>query len=307
MSKHKERGPGKVVGHQDRQLLGSVATRAYVDHHVQVLQAGVLKHAVVGIVTSPPTSPVAGMYIVGKNPTGAFAGWAGKIVLHVPGFGGAAATWADINPADKEQRLVEDQNAIYQYNAATSEWLEVVANQATGVGPAWFSSQAAYHKQFVLPSGWKQITVECQGRITSQTNTADARLEFQGDAVPALNGIFDYGGFWGHSHNDYQYAEKTWWKANMLDGKSMKMTYPIGGHYFGAVTKYHWKVILTAFPTYVVVHGDINGNRRETNSSYQIHYITQAAFNLAPTAITGIDLGFHGQELDMAGTVEIIS
>ena len=309
MSKAKQREPGKIVGHEDRQLLGDAATRAYVDHHVQLLQTGVLKRSVVDIVNSPPSGIAAGMYIVGKNPTGAFATWANKVVLHIPGFGGAPATWTSIEPADKEERLVESRGKIFQYQAATKEWVEfatATTTPSTG-GREWFEADHVFHKVVNLPAGWKRCVIDGQGLIHTATNNAVAKVTFVG-TVPALNSIISRAAFWGFSHNDYQYAEATWWTANMIEGTAFKCNYPIGGHTYGAGSIYRWRVEATANYTtgYVSVQTDVNG-QRSTSSHYLCHYITLAQLKLQPASLTALDLGFNGQEIDMSGTVEIVT
>lgn len=177
------------------------------------------------------------------------------------------------------------------------------------VAPAssdWFAADDAYHVAKALPSDWKLVTVEAQGRVLTETNDAQARVSLLG-SYASLKDVFLYGGFWGFGHNAYQYAEKNWFESNMLYGQAVGCSYSLTGHQFGSITNYYWKFILTAFPkkNYVVFHSEVNGNRRTASSSYQVRYITQAAFSLTPSVLNQIDVGFHGQAIDMAGEMKV--
>lgn len=172
----------------------------------------------------------------------------------------------------------------------------------------WFSATDAYHKMYSIPAGWKQVKMEVQGRVLSETNNAEPQIELEG-SYASLKDVLLYGGFWGFSHNNYQYAEKSYWETHNLSNKWITCSYSAAGHLFGSMTNYYWKILLTAFPAknYVVFHSEVNGNRRPDSSSYQMHYITQAAFSLTPSVLTGLDISFHGQAIDMAGTIEAIT
>ena len=194
MARTREREPGKIVGHVDRKLMDDRATIAYVDAHLAALQRGILKHAVVSIVNSPPANPTPGsVYIIGKSPTGDFAGKTGRLAIQVPGFNGAPDTWAEIAPSDKEQRLIESLSGIYQYVAATNEWVEVAQAPAiSGGGSTTKLFQAVINDAPAAPvicdfgsASWKTATLT--GNLEVRNGPSHVVFNLLGaDGVPRL-------------------------------------------------------------------------------------------------------------------------
>lgn len=173
------------------------------------------------------------------------------------------------------------------------------------IRPIWGAD--VYHSDLILPSNWKRLEVEVSGNLKTETNSSKPTIELLGASVPAaIKDTCLSANGWGYTHNSYQYADDTYVKGNMFDGKAMFVSMPIGGgYYYGDNTFYRWHFTATALPeNRVMIHSDIAGNRREER---QTHWIIQAAFNMQPNHIESIDIGFEGQLINISGTARILA
>ncbi len=157
-------------------LLGENGWQLPMNRNLRTLDAMTQARVLDKDLSDPPTSPAPGeLYIVAANPTGAWTGQAGKLVLSQSGDDGPSQ-WRVITPKSGWRVYVVDEAKYYRYTGAA--WVddtpatggEVNFGSNLGAGTGFYAGKSGVTLQFkglVQGSGTK-ITSDATG-VTIQT------------------------------------------------------------------------------------------------------------------------------------------
>lgn len=295
MQKNIERVPGSVSGFRERNIYGDAATKAYVDHHISIIQQGTLKHSVTAILSAPPANPT-GLYIVGKNPTGAWSTFAGMVVMHVPGFGGNADSWAEITPGDKEERLVDADKKVYQYNAATKEW-NAVAVATTGGSTVTFGAAHNVSHYDITKPGTAEDVLDATLDIwlIAESGLSFPSIEFLGFTPFQLEDARWRSDTYANSSYATDSANKAYVNSNNVTGSVIKLGYQSGGtgHQLASACMSYLRVRAKKIHgTKVHFTAELNGARKADD--FPVHHWFSGIIGQPFSRLTGMRLSVAG-------------
>ena len=154
-----------VLDTQIRDLTVDVnAKETALNDRIDTVAVGMVHgNSMVAIASTPPTSPAEGQsWIIGPNPTGAWAGKPNQIAAWIHD------AWAFLQPQNKSTHLVEDQAALYTFNGTA--WVKVASTVAAS------GSTAQHGVGEIVP--WALDTIpadylECKGQTLAVATYAD--------------------------------------------------------------------------------------------------------------------------------------
>ncbi len=300
--------------------------KKYVDDKIDSLTTGISHGLEVQAITNtPPVNPIVGeIWIVGTSPDVGSVFTAHNNELYW--YDGANHHFSIA--ISGETHLVEQEHANYTFNG--TGWVKTSAAVGLPAGTAgqilvsdgtnWIPSTAKTGKTVEFKPGaywwgitdltipWTQINIRSSYVVTSQTNDTTARIEFGNNITTNLSSFAEFA-MRDISHNDYQYAEKVWFRNNMIDGKSVVCSYDEAStsRMMGIGSICEWDVSITKAPGgkhYFHVKSEFTGTLR--NDSYKKMTSVNGRIKLDPSIITYAQLTAHGQACDVTAIYEII-